>query len=61
MKCYLCGVETDKSYNLRLVVTVRKFGSIGILREVCPECHHTFVYGTAEQKENYKKRRNIIK
>ena len=53
MKCYLCGVETDKSYFLRLK------GFIGDLVEVCPECHHFFVYADDDLKQHYIERRGI--
>ena len=53
--CNKCDDKiTDKSYFL----SVNK-GMAQTIMEVCPECHHFFVYGTPEQLENYKKRRNI--
>ena len=48
--CHLCKVEMTQSYFLRIDKD---------LVEVCPECHHYFTYGTEEQKQKYKERRNI--
>jgi len=53
MECYLCKDESDKSYFLRLK------GFIGDLVEVCPECHHFFMYADDDLKQNYIKRRKI--
>ena len=50
-ECNLCGSDVSKqSYFLRVDIE---------LLEVCPECHHFYTYGTKEQLENYKKRRNV--
>ena len=46
----LCKVEMTQSYFLRIDKD---------LVEVCPECHHYYCYGTEEQKQKYKERRNI--
>lgn len=57
-ECYLCGSDISKaSYFLGL-----KTEKVFLLNfvKVCPECHHFFVYGSEDQLENYKKRRNII-
>ena len=51
MECYLCGDESESSYFLRL--------NIDDLAEVCPECHHFFVYADKDLLEKYKERRNI--
>ena len=49
--CNLCETDiSNRSYFLRIDST---------LVEVCPECHHYYVYGTEEQKEQYKRRMNI--
>ena len=52
-RCNKCGVELTKSYFIRVDE------GFGILVEVCPECHHYYCYGTEEQKQKYKERRNI--
>ena len=53
--CNLCEDKiTNQSYFLKINI-----GMDGQLVEVCPECHHYFVYGTEEQKQKYKERRNI--
>ena len=53
--CNLCDSDCSKqSYFIR-----DGEGMDAQLIEVCPECHHFYKYGTEEQLENYKKRRNI--
>lgn len=54
MKCYLCKDECEKSYFMGIYEGMNR-----VVVEVCPDCHHHFTYGTDEQKELYKKRRDI--
>ena len=57
-KCYLCGVDISKQ-SYFLSVNKKRLSEYNVLVEVCPECHHFYVYGTEEQKQKYKERRNI--
>ena len=48
--CQLCKTEMTSSYFLRVDIE---------LLEVCPECHHHYVYSPEDILEKYKERRNI--
>ena len=61
--CFLCKTELTSSYFLRVEKTKLKnetkgFG-IGVLVEVCPECHHHFVYDPADLRQKYIDRKKI--
>ena len=57
-ECNLCGSDISKQSYFLGIKTEKVFELEFVL--VCPECHHFYTYGTKEQLENYKKRRNII-
>ena len=52
--CFLCKTELTSSYFLRL-----NKGMDGMLVEVCPECHHHFIYDPADLREKYIDRKKI--
>ena len=52
--CFLCKTELTSSYFLRF-----NKGMAGMLVEVCPECHHHFVYDPADLREKHIDRKKI--
>ena len=53
--CFLCKAKNlTQSYFLRL-----NKGMAGMLVEVCPECHHHFVYDPTDLRQNYIDRKKI--
>ena len=63
--CFLCKAQNiTQSYFLRLIrddfYFLRLYKGIdGMLVEVCPECHHHFVYDPADLREKYIDRKKI--
>jgi len=58
--CWLCGdFDLTKSYFLRIFPICEQKTFIGGMVEVCPECHHTFKYGTEDQIKDYILRKEI--
>ena len=57
--CFLCKTELMSSYFLRLEKFVSSAFNNGMLVEVCPECHHHFIYDPADLRQNYIDKKKI--